>query len=91
MENPRSLSRNFWVFSAVQKGKCQKPKREKSLCSLHISRPKDTEKEIPCPPLKLYTRTFYSYLVEAWGVPFKVDFVSEAKCQERVFDARTPT
>ena len=30
------------------------------------------------------------YLAGAFGVPFKVDFVSEAKCQERVFDAAAP-
>ena len=31
-----------------------------------------------------------NYLVRTCGVPFKVDFVSEAKCQERVFDAAAP-
>jgi hypothetical protein len=41
MENPRSLSRDFWVFSAAQKGKCQKPKREKSLYALFKYQDKD--------------------------------------------------
>lgn len=43
--------------------------------------------------MKLYARFPFNlrgYLAIDCGVPFKVDFVSEAKCQERVFDAAVP-
>lgn len=90
-KSQKSFQKFLGLQSCSKRKMSKTQERKKSLRSLQISRPKDTEKEIPCPPLKLYTRTFYSYLVEAWGVPFKVDFVSEAKCQERVFDARIPT
>lgn len=31
-----------------------------------------------------------TYFGEAWADPFKVDFVSDAKCHERVFGAGVP-
>lgn len=64
-----------------------------SLCSLKDSKENNAqkEKEIVCVfTVETYATTLFSYLVEAFGIPFKVDFISEAKCHERVFDARIP-
>lgn len=85
MENSSGLGSNFCVLVAAQLDMLKHLKGTQSCINVIHERKAGFYNS-------LELSTFYgTYLVEECEVPFKVDFVSEAKCQESVFDAGVPT